>query len=362
MHHSIRRVIPPRGMLFALLLWLCNQALWAQQTICVGSTSSYVVDASENNGQGTSGSTYQWMVLSSNFQGSITPITSSGNQIQIDWSTTPAGTYALKVTETNLSNCTSEQQLTVFLRALPSVTLSDQQVCVDPVTGTWANQVVFFTGFNTTQFSFQWFQNGQLLAHQGSFLQVQNPGEYTVIITNNQTGCFTSATATVTAVPTFTATGTIGNAFENIQTIQIQVSGGIGPFVYSLNGGAFQSSNTFSVSEAGQQTVEVKDENGCGIIQTVVLTALNYPKYFTPNNDGFNDTWTIQGLPNHPDNKIFILDRYGKLITQIFPPFQAWDGTFQGQPLPATDYWFVLEYMDTNNEKQTFKAHFSLLR
>ena len=351
-----------RYQLITWLLWLCSSLLWSQQTLCVGSVANYRVDFSENNGQGTIGSTYQWVVISANFQGSITPITSSGNQIQIDWSTTPAGTYALKVTETNQSNCVSEQQLTVFLKALPSVQLTDQQVCLDPLTGTWANQVVFFTGFNTTQFSFEWFLNGQLLAHQGSFLQAQNPGEYTVKITNNQTGCFTTATATVTAIPTFTATGTIGNAFENVQTIQIQVNGGVGPFVYSINGGAFQSSNTFTVTGAGQQTVEIKDENGCDIIQTVVLTALNYPKYFTPNNDGVNDQWTIQGLANQPDNKIYIFDRYGKLITQIFPPFQAWDGTFQGQPLPATDYWFVLEYMDTNNEKQTFKSHFSLLR
>ena len=109
----------------------------------MGSVANYRVDFSENNGQGTIGSTYQWVVISANFQGSITPITSSGNQIQIDWSTTPAGAYALKVTETNQSNCISEQQLTVFLRALPSVQLTDQQVCTDPLTGTWANQVVF---------------------------------------------------------------------------------------------------------------------------------------------------------------------------------------------------------------------------
>ncbi|WP_282787333.1 T9SS type B sorting domain-containing protein, partial [Flavobacterium croceum] len=40
---------------------------------------------------------------------------------------------------------------------------------------------------------------------------------------------------------------------------------------------------------------------------------------------------------------------------------QGWDGTYNGNPLPATDYWFTVEYFELNTTK-TFKAHFSLKR
>jgi gliding motility-associated-like protein len=87
---------------------------------------------------------------------------------------------------------------------------------------------------------------------------------------------------------------------------------------------------------------------------------IDYPKYFTPNGDGINDTWNIKGL-NQPDAKIFIFDRYGKLIKQLNTTELGWDGTFIGTQSPSTDYWFTLDYKENGEQKQ-FKAHFSLKR
>jgi gliding motility-associated-like protein len=92
-----------------------------------------------------------------------------------------------------------------------------------------------------------------------------------------------------------------------------------------------------------------------------VATAINYPLFFTPNGDGFNDTWNIVGLANQPNTKIYIFDRYGKLIKQISPTSNGWDGTFNGRPLPSTDYWFTVTYEEDSQTKE-FKAHFSLKR
>ena len=62
-------------------------------------------------------------------------------------------------------------------------------------------------------------------------------------------------------------------------------------------------------------------------------------------------------------SKIYIFDRYGKLLTQISPTGEGWDGTFNGVQLPSSDYWFVLDYEDpvtgTNNQ---LRAHFTLKR
>ena len=92
------------------------------------------------------------------------------------------------------------------------------------------------------------------------------------------------------------------------------------------------------------------------------VTVIDYPKYFTPNGDGIHDTWNIVGL-NQSEAKLYIFDRYGKLIKQIstLDESQGWDGTYNGHPLPSTDYWFSLQYEENGIAKE-FKAHFSLKR
>ncbi|WP_116788800.1 T9SS type B sorting domain-containing protein [Flavobacterium psychrotrophum] len=88
---------------------------------------------------------------------------------------------------------------------------------------------------------------------------------------------------------------------------------------------------------------------------------ITYPRYFTPNGDSHNEKWNI----NHPENgvkaTVFIFDRYGKIITQLFAPGNGWDGTLNGNPLPATDYWFKVIYSEYGEEK-TMSSHFSLIR
>jgi gliding motility-associated-like protein len=58
---------------------------------------------------------------------------------------------------------------------------------------------------------------------------------------------------------------------------------------------------------------------------------------------------------------ISIFDRYGKLLIQLNESSFGWDGTFNGVPLPATDYWFTIDF-EENSVKKSFKSHFSLLR
>ncbi|WP_026989915.1 T9SS type B sorting domain-containing protein, partial [Flavobacterium subsaxonicum] len=96
------------------------------------------------------------------------------------------------------------------------------------------------------------------------------------------------------------------------------------------------------------------------------VSIIDYPHFFTPNGDGYHDTWNIVGLKNYPEARIFIFDRYGKLLKQLSPESdvndgEGWDGTYNGQPVPADDYWFTVTYPDGNVTKE-FKAHFSLKR
>lgn len=73
--------------------------------------------------------------------------------------------------------------------------------------------------------------------------------------------------------------------------------------------------------------------------------------------------WNIIGIYTIPNAKIYIFDRYGKLIKQLSPMGAGWDGTYNGEPLPTDDYWFTVDYNEpSNGTPKEFKAHFTLKR
>lgn len=155
--------------------------------------------------------------------------------------------------------------------------------------------------------------------------------------------------------------GIVSNYFDDLQVVTV-IASGPGSYFYQLDAGALQESNVFQDVPAGLHTITVYDQNNCGpALSDPNIMVINYPKYFTPNGDGYHDTWNIDGLKDQPGAQIFIFDRYGKLIKQIFPYGEGWDGTYNDHELPATDYWFTVEYME-NTVKKQFKAHFSLKR
>jgi gliding motility-associated-like protein len=142
---------------------------------------------------------------------------------------------------------------------------------------------------------------------------------------------------------------------ENVITVELADTS-LGNYEYSLDGITYQDSNTFSGLLSGDYTVYVRDKNGCGTVNQEVFL-LNYPKYFTPNQDGYNDTWAVKFSQSEPGLITEIFDRYGKLLKE-FGATSAWDGTYNGHELPSTDYWFVV----TRANGKVYKGHFAMKR
>ena len=92
----------------------------------------------------------------------------------------------------------------------------------------------------------------------------------------------------------------------------------------------------------------------------VQVSVIGYKKFFTPNGDGYHDKWRILGIREdfQPNSRVYIFDRYGKLIKELDPVTEGWDGTYLGRPMPQTDYWFRV-FLEDGRE---FKGHFSLVR
>lgn len=189
-------------------------------------------------------------------------------------------------------------------------------------------------------------------------IEVDAPGTYTVRVSNTN-GCFKDRTITV--LPSNIA------SVENVQvtdaaqdnSITVSVSGE-GDYEYALdNLGPFQDSNTFNNLQPGIYTVFIRDRNNCGVVEETV-SVIGFPKYFTPNGDGYNDFWQVKGINRdfQPNTVIYIYDRYGKLLAQINPLSSGWDGTFNGQPMPTNDYWFAVKLEDGRQ----LNGHFTLKR
>lgn len=99
-------------------------------------------------------------------------------------------------------------------------------------------------------------------------------------------------------------------------------------------------------------------------LEIIEVCLVNYPKYFTPNGDGFNDRWNILGkeCTDIEIKKLLIYNRYGKLIIDLGPNSAGWDGNYNGKQLPVSDYWFSVEYTDKNKSNNKFVSHFTLKR
>lgn len=129
-------------------------------------------------------------------------------------------------------------------------------------------------------------------------------------------------------------------------------------YEFSIDGNYYQDSPEFSNIAAGTYLAYARDKNGCGVSNPFLFYILDYPHYFTPNGDGYNDTWTIKNLNLLPQATINIFNRYGKLLKQSNSPIFSWNGTLNNYLLPADDYWFSLIFENGKN----IKGHFSLKR
>lgn len=186
---------------------------------------------------------------------------------------------------------------------------------------------------------------------------VNSAGTYTVTVSNSN-GCSATKSYFVTLndAPEFISVDiTDFSGFNN--SVLINYAGN-GQYEFSLDNSYYQNSPLFNNLQPGQYDVYIRDPNLCGSVGPIPIYVLDAPKFFSPNDDGRNDIYTIAYLQQQPSSVVQIFDRYGKLIYQFNGSSQGWDGTFNNQNLPATDYWYIITLQDG----RIVKGHFALIR
>lgn len=257
------------------------------------------------------------------------------------------------------TTCFATVIIPLIVNQIPNIELyGDELICSDNPSFTKEINAGLLDEATISNFTYQWFFNGAIIPTETNYtLTVNTEGSYTVEVTNSN-DCKRTRTLTVTAsnIATINDIEIVDLSDENSITVLVS---GLGNYEYSLDNENFQTSNIFQNIASGIYTVYVRDTNGCGIA-TEEISVLGTPSYFTPNGDGINDFWNVKGVNSNFNTKtsIFIYDRYGKLLQQISPLSQGWDGTFNGTLLPSSDYWYSIQLEDG----RTVKGHFSLKR
>ena len=275
------------------------------------------------------------------------------------------------------NNCSQIIPLTLIVNPVPEIAFENKYVIcldtnnqvIDPVTETILPNPPIDTHLSETEYTFQWYYGevtdiNNLItgANQATFTPTTT-GFYTVNAVNISTGCtIPGTTEVVDSYPPESITAeVISQSFTNNNAIEVTIVGQ-GNYLISLDYGEWKDATTFHNVSGGEHNIRVRDTYNCNEF-VYELTVIDYPKFFTPNNDGYNDTWNLYGMQDQPEAKIIIYDRYGKLIKQISPNGTGWDGRFNGEPLPTNDYWFTVEYTEPiSSVKKIFKAHFTLKR
>lgn len=281
-----------------------------------------------------------------------------------------------------LNSCFRVVPLTLIVNPVPEIDILDSYlIClnkddqmISSVTQTFLPTPPIDTQLSATIYSFQWYKGSieEVNLDPSSFIipgatnssySPISEGTYTVLATNMASGCrIPASTEVVSSYPPETIEVTVtSKLFSDNNILEVSVVG-TGEYEYRLDFGPWQRETLFENVRIGEHTIYVRDLLNCNEI-TQKKIVIGHPKFFTPNGDGYHDTWNIVGMTMKSRSKIYIFDRYGKLLTQISPTGEGWDGTFNGVQLPSSDYWFVLDYEDpVTGKNNQLRAHFTLKR
>ena len=276
------------------------------------------------------------------------------NSLPDNYTNTTAYNQTLFARIENGNDCHGINQVQLIVEELPQLIIEEQRIyCLN----TFPEFIWLESGVTTglpNSFTYNW-STGATTPQ----IQVNTAGIYTVTVTNSN-NC--SKLRTITVLPSNIATFDAIDIVDGVEnnTVTIFVSGE-GDYEYALDSefSDFQDSNLFSGVKPGFHTVYVRDKNNCGTVQKTIAV-IGFPKFFTPNGDGYNDTWHVYGIntPNQVNSEVYIFDRFGKLLVKLNPLGAGWDGTFNGASTPSSDYWF---YIKLQNNK-IFRGHFALKR
>ncbi|TLP80393.1 T9SS type B sorting domain-containing protein [Maribacter sp. ACAM166] len=249
------------------------------------------------------------------------------------------------------------------------------QINLPNIVGICSDELPYTISTDDEADGFRWYLtnsgSAESLLSQARSVDVLIPGRYrfeaynTITTEDGIIECVSSKLFDVVASQAATIIGINVINLINGKTITISATG-TGQYEYALDNpdGPYQDTPIFTDVPKGLHIAYVRDKNGCGITERPVdrdIASKDFPTFFTPNGDGINDYWQFVPPPKNFESVvdiIFIFNQFGSLIHQINPNNKGWDGTFNNNAMPESDYWFRASFLN----RQDISGHFSLKR
>ena len=264
----------------------------------------------------------------------------------------PEGSYSLTITD--LATCDTVMNFSVVDIDGPQV---DGAVVKDSYCEGDNGAISLQISSGTLPYSFSWdFSQFETSA------TVENleTGTYTVTVSDaNQ--CDTTVSFTITNIPSAEITINETSPQRIILGGEVQLTVSV---LSSTGNVGFEWIPSGSIDFSDEDTVIVSPEittvyqvwvtdsaTGCVSRDTITVIVrdkdnLFIPNAITPNGDGVNDVWNIRELAELKNNEVMIFSRWGDVIFTAKPYNNDWDGTFNGQALPAGTYYYILKLDD----------------
>ena len=292
------------------------------------------------------------------YHNSLTEAMQDSNPMSSEFiATEPSKTIFVRTSSLQNNNCFDIGESFEIIGITPPVLdfETEMYICVDTPSADIGQNIA------NPNYSYQW-DSGQ----DTSFITVSEEGVYTLTATTTNGSKQCTLTRSVTVVfSTPPIISTIDIKYQGNSSNQVEVVlSNEGVFEYQLDDASPQTTRFFTNVSPGEHLLTVTDLNGCGFV-TEEFVMVGFPPFFTPNGDGVNDTWRMEGISFLENPIVSIYDRYGKFLYQIRETSSSWDGSFNGRFLPESDYWFRLTYTNTQGQDKIapfLKNHFTLKR
>lgn len=267
---------------------------------------------------------------------------------------TETRSYAFVISKKGL--CPVTDQILVSVKEKPTVTMDEEKTVCE------GSDIIISPTVTGKEYSgFVWTNpDGDIISRELKLITAPTlSGDYTLLVETSSCGD-ASASVNVKVIPT----PVLYIDSLDFTTRKIEVaSGGSGAFEYKMDKEEWQNDNLYEgLAYKVLHTAYARDEMGCvGVtVFSIAQPPVPIPEYFTPDGSGQNEVWDVAPiLEAYPKTTVKIFDRTGKVVAELDGSTSDWDGTYNGTPLPSTDYWYIINVPEI---RQQFTGHFTLLR